>query len=71
MLSKAEFVNLNFMPLDESQPMHARINYRLINQQEHIFIIETLVFMGIGFSLIFLFIGLLFRALNPKSRGAD
>jgi len=51
--------------------MHARISYRLINEQEHAFIIETLIFMGVGFSLIFLFIGLLFRALNPKSRGPD
>ena len=71
MLSKAEFINLNLLPVDETSPMHARISYRLINQQEHTFIMTTLVFMGVGFALIFLFIGLLFRALNPKSRGAD
>ena len=71
MLSKAEFVNLNLLPVDESQPMHAKISYRLINEQEHVFIIQTLIFMGVGFSLIFLFIGLLFRALNPKSRGGE
>ena len=39
MLSKAEFVNLNLLPVDESQPMHAKISYRLINEQEHVFII--------------------------------
>ena len=71
MLSKAEFVNLNLLPVDETKPMHAKISYRLINEQEHTFIIQTLIFMGVGFSLIFLFIGLLFRALNPKSRGPD
>ena len=32
MLSKAEFVNLNLLPVDESQPMHAKISYRLINE---------------------------------------
>ena len=68
MLSKAQFVNLNLLPIDEASPMHATISYRLINQQEHAFIVQTLVFMGVGFSLIFLFIGLLFRALNPKTR---
>ena len=34
MLSKAEFLNLNLLPVDEGKPMHATINYRLINQQE-------------------------------------
>ena len=68
MLSKAEFVNLNLLPIDSTKPMTAKINYRLINQQEHSFIIQTLIFMGVGFCLIFLFIGLLFRALNPKTR---
>ena len=68
MLSKAEFVNLNLLAVDETRPMHATISYRLINSQEHTFIIQTLIFMGVGFSLIFLFIGLLFRALNPKTR---
>ena len=71
MLSKAEFVNLNLLPIDDAKPMLARINYRLINQQEHTFIVQTLVFMGVGFILIFLFIGLLFRALNPKSRAGE
>ena len=68
MLSKAEFVNLNLLPINEDEPMTAKVNYRLINQQEHSFIVQTLVFMGVGFLLIFLFIGLLFRALNPKTR---
>ena len=68
MLSKAEFVNLNLLPIDETAPMSAKISYRLINQQEHSFIVQTLIFMGIGFCMIFLFIGLLFRALNPKTR---
>lgn len=71
MLSKAQFVNLNLLPIDELSPMHARVTYRLVNEQEHSFIVQTLAFMGVGFSLIFLFIGLLFRALNPKSRGPD
>lgn len=72
MLSKAQFVNLNILPVDASQPTHATISYRLINKQEHSFILQTLIFMGVGFVLIFLFIGLLFRALNPKNRaGAD
>ena len=68
MLSKAEFVNLNLLPIDETLPMTAKVNYRLINQQEHSFIVQTLIFMGVGFVMIFLFIGLLFRALNPKTR---
>ena len=68
MLSKAEFVNLNLLPINEDEPMTAKVNYRLINQQEHSFIVQTLVFMGVGFLLIFLFIGLLFGALNPKTR---
>ena len=67
MLSKAEFVNLNMLPVDEDQPMSATLSYRLINKFEHNFIVQTLAFMGIGFALIFLFIGLLFRALNPKA----
>ncbi len=71
MLSKAQFVNLNLLPVDETIPMHARVTYRLVNEQEHNFIVQTLAFMGVGFTLIFLFIGLLFRALNPKSRGPD
>lgn len=72
MLSKAQFVNLNILPVDESLPTHATISYRLINKQEHAFILQTLIFMGVGFVLIFLFIGLLFRALNPKTRaGSD
>ena len=65
MISKAEFVNINLLPKNEDQLMQATMNYRLINQQEHTFIIQTLVFMGLGFVLIFLFVGLLFRALNP------
>ena len=71
MLSKAEFLNLNLLPVDEGKPMHATINYRLINQQEQNFILETLIFMGVGFIMIFLFIGLLFRALNPKTRAPE
>ena len=71
MLSKAEFVNLNLMPKNAGMPMSAKVSYRLINSQEHTFIVQTLVFMGIGFILLFLFMGLLFRALNPKSRGPD
>jgi len=39
MLSKAEFVNLNLLPIDDDKPMHAKISYRLINQQEHTFIV--------------------------------
>ena len=31
MLSKAEFVNLNLLPVDVNQPMTAKVNYRLIN----------------------------------------
>ena len=66
MLSKAEFVSLNLMPKDETEPMSATVSYRLINEQEYKFIIQTLMFMGAGFLLIFVFIGLLFKALNPS-----
>ena len=31
MLSKAEFVNLNLLPIDVDLPMTAKVNYRLIN----------------------------------------
>ena len=67
MLSKAEFVSLNLLPVHESEPMLATVSYRLINQDEFKFIIQTLLFMGAGFLLIFIFIGMLFRALNPSS----
>ena len=66
MLSKAEFVSLNLMPIEETEPMSATVSYRLINEQEYKFIIQTLLFMGAGFLLIFVFIGLLFKALNPS-----
>ena len=31
MLSKAEFVNVNLLPVDEAEPMLATVSYRLIN----------------------------------------
>ena len=31
MLSKAEFVNINLLPVDEAEPMLATVSYRLIN----------------------------------------
>ena len=71
MLSEAQFVSLNLLPVNEELPMKATVSYRLINQEEHAFIIATLIFMGIGFVLIFIFIGLLFRALNPKTRAPN
>ena len=67
MMSKAEFVNLNLVPLNDGKPMSATLSYRLINSEEHTFILQTLTIMALGFALIFTFISLLFRALNPHS----
>ena len=67
MMSKAEFVNLNLVPLDDGKPMSATLSYRLINSEEHTFILQTLTIMALGFALIFTFISFLFRALNPHS----
>ena len=39
MLSKAGFVSLNLLPIDENEPMTATVSYRLINEQEYKFII--------------------------------
>lgn len=67
MLSKSEFVALNLIPIEEDDPMIATLSYRLINKDEYKFIIQTLLFMAAGFLLIFIFIGLLFKALNPSN----
>jgi len=66
MVSKSEFVNINLLPVNEDAPMYATMSYRLINTEEQHFILQTLVFMAIGFAMLLVFVGLLFRALNPS-----
>lgn len=59
-----EFVTLNLVPIEESQPMKVDLEYRLINNEEEQFFLETMALMIVGFILILVFMVILFKALD-------
>jgi hypothetical protein len=44
------------------------VSYRLINHAEQNFIVQSLVMTGFGMLLIFVFVFMLFRAMNGGSK---
>eukprot|EP00347_Sterkiella_histriomuscorum_P019139 403342799 len=63
-LDDTEYVSINLVPQESQKAVNFDMEYRLINQEEQKFMMETLALMGIGFLLILVLLIFLFKALN-------
>jgi hypothetical protein len=65
-LEDAERAMLNLIPKDPTKPMSAIIEYRKINKLEQRYVYETILVIGCGFVLVFLFGIFLYKAMSSN-----
>lgn len=67
----SDFMQLNLIASDEYEPLSAGLNYRLVNMDEHSYILVTMVLMGFGMALLGVFSWMFFSAMTTPINGPD